>query len=234
MVRHFLLGIENGILERLPPVQVQDTQGVWRREATYPPTDAQPLRLALAQEALVPGEPGELGLAFRENTEAYASSNTRLDLPEVDLGVPTSLTFTSAPLAEPLHWGGWPTLALRVRADMDDAHLAALLLDVAPDGTATWVNRGYLSLRHRDGVEAPAPVPVGEPLDVVVRFFPGDTVIEEGHRVQLVLAASDGWTMPQGNGVTLTVEQGTLELPRIERDWAAVTLPVAFGPPVTS
>ena len=48
------------------------------------------------------------------------------------------------------------------------AYVSAKLQDVYPDGTSSLVSRTLLNLCHRDGFGSPTPMPVGEPVDVVV------------------------------------------------------------------
>lgn len=238
---HFLLGVENGILDALPPVQVQDSAGVWRREATYPPTDTVPLALHLSADGLVAAPPaGGEPMRLRENGEAYVRNNAGVPLADQDSAPYAAvLAFDSAPFDADVRWSGWPTLAFEATLvpgltplPSKDAHFAAVLYDVAPDGEATWINRGYLSARHRDGVESPSDVPEGEAVQYVLRFHPSDTVVPAGHGLRLTLAGSDEWTMPENNGWAADIAAGTLTLPVVVRDMAAVALDVPMGAPI--
>ncbi len=241
---HWLLGIENGIMDALPPVQVQDSEGVWRAEATYPPTDTTNLSFFLAPNALVADDPGALDLHFRENEEAFARSGTGLPIEDQDTApYVAELRFTSAPVAADVHSAGWPTLEFDVALidglypDADsvtDAHFAANLWLVSPTGEKTWFNAGYLSARHRDGVDQPKPVPEDEVITYTLRFHPADTVIPAGWSVEMSLAGSDGATEVEGTFWGADLFRGVLTFPVVERDWAAVTLDVPFGPPVNS
>ncbi|HVL87925.1 MAG TPA: CocE/NonD family hydrolase [Candidatus Thermoplasmatota archaeon] len=239
---HWLLGLDNGILDDLPPVQVQDSSGTWRREAAFPPADAASFALHFAPGALVLEPPPAFEpLFFRENIEAFARS-AGAPVPTVPPPVAPpneALVFESDPLSQTIHVSGWPTVTFRFTVvdsltGGTDPHFAFVLYDVSPDGKAQWINRGYLSARHRDGVENPKPTPMREPIDYTVRFFPADTVVEAGNRLRLVLSGSDGWTQPEGSFWAGVVESGTLSLPVVERDWNAVRLPVEFGEPVKS
>ena len=44
-------------------------------------------------------------------------------------------------------------------ADRPDAFVAVRLIDLAPDGSAALVARGFLNLAHRESREEPTPVP---------------------------------------------------------------------------
>lgn len=238
---HFLLGIDNGILDRLPPVQVQDSEGVWRSEATYPPRDAVNLTLHLVPEALVAeAAPLDPPLVFRENEEAFLRANTGLPVPSADTApVMEQLVFESAPFPEAVHTAGWPVLEFDLALfdgfypDPDtvtDAHFAANLY-LVEGGEATWVNSGYLSARHRDGVRNPAEVPEDEVLAYALRFHPADTVIPAGAALRLVLSGSDDQSEPEGTFWGANLHGGALRLPVIQRDGAAVTLDVPYGEP---
>lgn len=227
---HYLLGIDNGILDRLPAVQVQDSQGDWRAEAAFPPTDVQATALHLAPDTLQWDEPEPFTLALRENEEAF------LGLPEQDTEQATELVFTSSPLDADLRLSGWPVLEFDL-ALMDgllpdpdsvtDAHFAANLAITGCED-AGWINAGYLSARHRDGVDAPAPVPEEEVLTYMLRFHPQDTVVPAGCSLELRLAGSDSDTQPEGTFWAAELSRGVLHLPAIERDLGVVGLDVPY------
>ncbi len=236
---HYLLELDNGILEEMPPVQIQDSQGAWRSEETYPPTDSEDLVLhfgdgELTQEPQEPDDP----LLFRENDEAFLRNN-ELPVDDVDSGeYKTELVFVSEALDQTYHVSGWPVIEMDVSlhdglyphpGSETDAHFAANLYRIDADGEESWYNAGYLSARHRDGVDNPAPVPKDETITYTLRFHPEDTVLEKGDKVKLVLAGSDRWTEPEGTMWSAALYRGEIRLPVIERDWDAVTLDVPLG-----
>lgn len=238
---HWLLGIDNGILQELAPVQVQDSSGVWRREETFPPTDAVPVTLHLATGKLQHEAPTPFELQLRENEEAFLAANTGLPVPEAPTDpLLTKLAFESEPLTQGMHLSGWPVLTFRFtltdslkpeRSSLDP-HFAAVLYDVDSSGKAGWFNRGYLSARHRQGVESPEPTPFQEEIEYVLRFFPADTLAPAGHKLRLEISGSDAWTQPEGSLWAGTLSGGRLDLPVIQRDWDAVRLDVPFGDPI--
>jgi predicted acyl esterase len=225
---HWLLGRDTGIASMLGTVQVQDSAGAWRVQSAFPAADATPVSFHLIDDALATA-PGE-GAA-----RSYAEGPLPNPLGLLDGIVPADgeLRYESAPLDAPLRWSGWPTLTLDVTLDKDDAHFAVWLVDVAPDGTETWVNRAYLSAQHRDGVDAPAPVPVGERVAYELRFFPSDTVVDAGHKLALRVMPADGWASAAGNGHTATVHGGVLTLPTVAPGPEAF-LDVPLGDPITA
>lgn len=210
---HWLLGREVGIETMLGTVQVQDNEGVWRGQSAFPATGATPAQFSWAEEKRYQEPP----------LARFGTLSTVL---------PTDVRYETDPLAADVRWSGWPTLTLDVTIDKDDAHFAVLLLDVAPDGTQTWVNRAYLSAQHANGLREPEPVTPGERTTYELRFFPSDTVVRAGHKLALVIAPYDDWTSGAGNAHTATIHAATLTIP----DIAALpleTLAVPMGEPIT-
>ena len=104
-----------------------------------------------------------------------------------------------------------------VSVDADHGHLTPTLVDIAPDGTATPITRGFLNLRYRNGL-ARERAGAGQHADqaTTVTFSPQDTIVPAGHRLGLILAGSNAvWAVPdQPAGQTFRLETGSrLELP---------------------
>ncbi len=243
---HYLLGLENGILDDLPPVQVQDSSGAWRVEETFPPVDATPLEFRFAGTASLDalGREGlDAPLQIRENDEAFLRTNTGLNVPTGPSDpFQESVTLVSGVFDGDVHFSGWPTLNLTIALvdglfpypspDKIDAHFAANLLLEDENATKTWINAGYLSARHRNGVDQPEDVSKDAAIDYQIRFFPADTVIPAGSRLKLVLSMSDSWTQPQGCFCGAIISDGALNLPILTRDWEASRLDVPLGDPI--
>ncbi|MBW3582635.1 MAG: CocE/NonD family hydrolase [Euryarchaeota archaeon] len=203
---HWLLGLDTGVDAMLGEVQVQDTLGRWRVEAAFPPP-ATPTRLWLGDDGLHANATSGTPRDYQEGRPDPLGASPD-ELPALD-----ALVYRTEALTNDLHWSGWPELTINVSLDRDDAHFAVWLVDITPDGSEQWVNKAYLSARHRDGVDAPNAVPIGETVTYDLRFFPGDTVIEAGHRLGLRIAPEDVWTSGSGNAHTATVHGGVLTLP---------------------
>jgi hypothetical protein len=112
---------------------------------------------------------------------------------------------------------GQPRVRLRVSASAPEASLAVKLCDVFPDGTSALVTRGSLDLAFRDGVHSPAtraPLVPGEEYDVDLLLDACAYAFSPGQRMRLSVAGAD-WpnTVAPPAPVTLTVIEGTLELP---------------------
>ncbi len=112
---------------------------------------------------------------------------------------------------------GQPRVRLRLGADAPLASLSVKLCDVFPDGTSALITRGSLDLTYRDGVHAPVPptplVP-GQEYDVEVVLDACAYELDPGQRLRVSIAGAD-WpnTVAPPAPVTITVHDGTLELP---------------------
>lgn len=145
-----------------------------------------------------------------------------------------SLTWDSAPLDEPVELLGRTTLQLRVSADRPVAFVAVRLVDVAPDGRASLVARGVLNLCHREGHDDPRPLEPGVAVGATVSLKAVGHCFGAGHRLRVSLSTSLWpWIWPSPHPATVTVHDGTLELPTWTRP-AAADPPVAFDPPETA
>ena len=136
------------------------------------------------------------------------------------------VTFTTAPLVEPLSILGVPVAAMRLEASMPIATLGVRLSDVAPDGTSSLVAQGVLNLTHRRSHTSPSPLDPGvvETVDVPLRT--SGYRWAPGHRIRLTLL-SNLWpvTWPSPYTGTLTIHPGSsLRLP--------VVPPSVVDPPV--
>jgi uncharacterized protein len=112
---------------------------------------------------------------------------------------------------------GQPRVRLRLSADAPMASVSVKLCDVFPDGTSALITRGSLDLTYRDGVHAPAsPAPLvpGEEYDVEVVLDACAYALAPDQRLRLSIAGAD-WpnTIAPPAPVTITVHDGTLELP---------------------
>nr|WP_243876381.1 alpha/beta fold hydrolase [Streptomyces sp. 846.5] len=101
-----------------------------------------------------------------------------------------SAEFFSQPLTKPLRITGSPTVRIHVRADSEDAVLFAKLYDVAPGAAGTKVLPSQLVTPLRvTGAKAGA--------DVLVHLPAVDHQVPAGHRLELVLSATDlGYASP--------------------------------------
>lgn len=150
-----------------------------------------------------------------------------------------SLLHMSAPMKRDSELTGTVTANLWISADQPDANVYAMLQDVAPDGSATYITDGRLRASwrethtlpwpgsertwHRGFAEDIKPLKVGEPTLLRFDFFPISYVVREGHRLRLTITSSigldyDSPPLAGGNPITLKLHHGprhpsAIELP---------------------
>jgi hypothetical protein len=99
-------------------------------------------------------------------------------------------------------------------ADRPLALVAARLVDVAPDGSASRVSYGLLNLAHRAGHRWPEPLVPGEEVEVTIALNHTAWALPAGHRLRLALSTAYwpiAWPPPES--VTLAVAAGEVGLP---------------------
>lgn len=128
-----------------------------------------------------------------------------------------SLSFTSAPLAEPVEILGYPEVDLALAVDQPLALVSMRLGDVAPDGASTLVSWGLLNLTHRESHETPAPLEPGRRYDVTVRLNVKAYQMPAGHRWRVSISPTNfrhAWPSPQPVTLQLFTGEGCrLRLP---------------------
>lgn len=171
-----------------------------------PPASSQPV----AETALSLSSPQSTGLAAGD----WASFGVPGDLPaDQALDSFGSLEFDSAPLAAPTEILGNARVVLEVTADRPVAIVTARLIDVAPDGKATLVARGFLNLTQRESREHPRALVPGQRYRVEVQLTGTAYAFPAGHRFRVALSTAY-WPViwPAPEPVTLTVFTGVSKL----------------------
>ncbi|WP_079131940.1 alpha/beta fold hydrolase [Streptomyces nanshensis] len=118
--------------------------------------------------------------------------------------------FDSRPLKNPLHITGSPTATVRVKSHVksqgaDDAVLFAKVYDVGPDGKQTLPSQLVAPVRIADA---------GKGRTVRLRLPAVDHEVEAGHRLRLVLAATDlGYASPAEPASYTASVKGGLSVP---------------------
>ena len=125
-----------------------------------------------------------------------------------------SVTFDTPPLEGPLSLLGAARLRLRLMSDQPRAILVARLCDVAPDGASTRIAHGILNLCHRDSMEHPSDVPVGQAFDATITLDQCAFRLAAGHRLRVALSTSYWpFVWPTAVAPRLTILHGALALP---------------------
>lgn len=205
---HHLLGRANGAMDT-PPVLVRDNLDRWRGEPTWPPPDAREVTLFLDPGTLTAAPPAEGQAGFRDDGRGEVAP---------PLEGQTFLRFETAPLDAPLHLAGEPWANLSLASDAADTQLSVLVLDVAPDGAERFVTRGYVDPRHRDGLEQGRDLVPGERYAIAWPLHPRDHLVEAGHRLAVIVKASDPYIVPDATRALNTLFYGV--------EGSRVTLPV--------
>ena len=167
-----------------PAVEVQDILGRWRAEASWPPSDSE-----LYETELRPG------------TYTDSGSGSGLN-PATDQGIWS----ISQALPHDVWLSGTPELGVTVDA-MPDAHLAANVYDIAPDGLVTMISRGVQSLKG-EGVR-----------DFSFTLYGQDWPIPAGHRIGVLISSANTEEFRYtANRQPVTVGSATIGLPFLSRD----------------
>ncbi|MBP7691830.1 MAG: CocE/NonD family hydrolase [Anaerolineales bacterium] len=206
--------------------------GEWRYEPRWPPARTQTRSFYLASAGALRAEPEAGAEADRYRHRATVGTASGFWFPlwppfglnrEQTVDDARSLTYTSAPLEQPLELLGCATAALHVAADATLGFVSVKVCDVAPDGASTLVTRGILNLTHRKSHAAPEPLTPGETYAVDVPLKVASWVFQPGHCVRVSLATSDFPTVwPSPTPFTLSVQRGRLRPSRL-------LLPVVAG-----
>ncbi|MEZ4711062.1 MAG: CocE/NonD family hydrolase [Caldilineaceae bacterium] len=173
--------------------------GDWQSEAIYPPPDQREQTFFFGANTLLPAAPDEAAAdeyIHRPTLGGRGSlcygggappNGLSRDLrPDEAL----SLTYTSAPLTEPLDVLGFPRVVLYVQSSAPVAHAVVRLTDVAPNGVSSQVSIGILNLTHRHGHANPQPLTPGEVYEIPISLKATGYRFQPGHRIRLSVASA--------------------------------------------
>jgi len=187
---HWLKGEDNGILDE-PPVTVF-VMGLeqWRAFDAWPPAEARDVTFHLGPDNtlgkdvpasdftdVIDHDPqSPLACASIHDVRAYEEK---------------ALVYTSAELTGELTIVGSPRVTLPLTCSATDGHIQVKLCDVFPDGRSRELTKGRLRLAHREGHDRVVPMPAGEVQTIEVALWPTANQFRAGHRIRLVLGASE-------------------------------------------
>jgi len=252
---YWLTGKDNGVMDEPPItiyVQKYDppqadrplTSGFWRHESNWPLERAQAQNLHLTTDGgLQTAVPQERGvLSYRYNPTAgtsfglFSAASPHILPVDQRLEDAYSLSWTSAPLTDPLEILGYANAHLHVSVDTDIAFLNVRLIDVAPDGAAALVTKGVLNLTHRDSHEAPTPLVPGQVYEVDVMLDATSWLFEPGHHIRISINGADypnTWPSPKlytGQIHVGPAQTSRLTLPVVGPQTAALPTPQLLPP----
>jgi putative CocE/NonD family hydrolase len=236
---HWLKGIDNGVTDE--PKVLLYVQGAeqWRFEDDWPIPDAKNTRFylrAAKSGSAVSLNDGTLTLAkpaAGESSVSYVYTPAQVaggggligaqSPQDQRLDESRSLTWTSPPLPAATEVTGPITFRFWASSSAADTDFVARIVDVAPDGTATQMTRGWLKATHHSSHSHPTPLTPGEIYEFEIEVWPNSNVYGTGHRIRLDLSGADLPLMEANpNAATVTVYQDAenpsyVELPIIGR-----------------
>ncbi|KAB0644035.1 Xaa-Pro dipeptidyl-peptidase [Burkholderia latens] len=195
----YLIGVDNGV-EGDPRAVVEQADGTLLKETDWAARRATPVAYFAG------GDGAGTGTLLRTPSGGpLARFTDDATIPALTLANATTGEhrgrFETAPFASATRIAG--TATARVRLTFTGvANVTALLVDRAPDGTATIVTRAWTDPRNRVSDWFSEPVLPGMPYDLKLTFMPRDYKLEAGHKLGLVVLSSD-------NEATLRPAPGT-------------------------
>jgi X-Pro dipeptidyl-peptidase len=216
---YWLFGLDNGIMSE-PTADVQRPDGSYEKYANWPVPGTREASLHLAA-------PSSLSPHRSAGPDqSFVDRGRELDTDVALLGNPTEpnpnrLAYVSAPLADGAHLSGTPSVSLRASVDNRyAANLTAVVVDYAPDGSATMVTRGWTDVQNRRSLSRSTPIHQGQEYQFDWPLEPDDYVFAPGHRVGVVIVSTDmHYTLRPLPGTKLTVDP----------DRSTVSLPIVGG-----
>ena len=239
---YWLYDIDTGVMD-LPRVDSGLNTDRRTQQEHWPPAKTETVDIYLTRELGTVDDPPANELALREPDEpVYVESDPPLSEPEMFSDAPNRenhLHFRSAPLGDPVRVSGRPLLDIHAMSVTDSTHYTPVLYDQGPDGDVDIITRGFLNARNRNSLYESEPVPTDEPYRVPVEMWDSDWVLEERHRLGVVVASSNAeWAVsdhdePNRNRILLHEESGdsgtVLKLPVSEGRRGSHTLPNGLG-----
>ncbi|KGS67248.1 hydrolase CocE/NonD family protein [Burkholderia pseudomallei MSHR7527] len=200
----YLLGYDNGV-ERSPGSVIEQADGTLLKEASWP------ARGASSVTYFAGGDGAGTGTLLTQPTGGPLAKFTddarimALALANANTGEHRS-RFETAPVASATRLSGTATARVRLTFSAA-ANVTALLIDRAPDGSATIITRAWTDPRNRLSSWFSEPVLPGMPYDLRLAFMPRDYRLEAGHRLGLVVLSSDNEaTLRPTPGTELTLD----------------------------
>ena len=227
-----------------PQTDYDHRPGQWISEPTWPSPRTHTLSFYLDDGRLVqtlnPAAPkqsicspqstglngGRLCVGIRQDMEQPADQ--RVD----DAG---SLTFDTAPLAEPLAITGQVLAKLRIMVDKPTAQLAIRVCDVHPDGASTRISVGTWNLNHQDNHSRFERLDNDRAYDVTVPINNVAYLVPAGHRLRISISTAY-WPLiwPSADRPTVTLDPAGCEVTVPSRsEWTSEITPPSYDKPVS-
>ena len=175
-----LLDIDNGLWNE-PRVLVEDSLGTWHVGDEWPLEPSQWVRLNASPEgSLAEGASAEGTLMYEDKLGAKRRFWTD-----------ASAVFRTEPFEAAKLVNGAPRVTLAASSNVESTKWVVYLLDEAPDGTWQRVTHGYADSHTWESEDTWRAMEPGTEYTWTITLMPTATVIEEGHRLALLIASSD-------------------------------------------
>jgi len=196
-----------------------DGAGQFTVAADYPLPSTQTTRLWLREDET-------LGTSADRSRGGHVASYTETGTSVEEAPLVNGLSYRTEPVAEATRLVGSAMFHAEVRVSSATMHLTPVLVDIAPDGSTKTIERGFLHLDYRNGLDANRPA-TGRWISATVRLLPQDYTVKEGHRIGLRVQSSNTvWSVP-GNPGTVDVAEG--RVPDVTLG-SSLTLPTVGAP----
>jgi X-Pro dipeptidyl-peptidase len=213
-----LKGIPNGV-ENGPEVltlgrRFAGAETTYREEASYPAPGTRTTTLWLTHnEDPLLSQTGAGALSAKPAhvriTADYLESGTSTEESWRNVPLqarPDGLLYLSPPLAADTRISGSAVLDVLASTSVGGTHVQPVLLEVTPTGATRTVERGFLNLDYRNGLERAEPATGWQRGEVT--FLPQDYTFTKGNRVALVVQSSNTvWALP-GNAGRVEIAHG--------------------------
>jgi X-Pro dipeptidyl-peptidase len=207
---HWLYGVDNGI-EKEPRAIIQREDGSYHTYRDWPDNRVRERGYPLS--ALGGGN------RVQSFVDAGASRTAEQLSVAPDAADPNRLAYVTGKLAAEQRISGIATLKLKLSVNnRKDANVTGLLVDYAPDGTATIVSRGWTDPQNRASVHFSLPVKPRVFHSLSFGMQPKDYVFAAGHRIGLVVISADfDYTLRPSPGTALSLDPraSSLTLPMV-------------------
>jgi len=190
---YWLKGVDNGIMDE-PPIRIHVRGSGFREEREWPLARTEWTKFHLQRWSALSTDP--------EPVDGYP--DTFVQQPPYITASVQRADYVTPPLLAPLEIVGPAALYLYADIDAEDTNWIVALADIAPNGAAVELTRGFLKASHRAlDKERSQPylpfhphreaeqVPPGKVIEYAIELSPIANVFRPGHRLRLSVMAMD-------------------------------------------
>lgn len=213
---YWLYGIENGIMDE-PMVEIEREDRTWHQEENWPNPEAEPTSFHFKTG----NDGGEGTLRIQGDLNLSGGTEDLIDAPMKTANLlvadpesysPNRLAYLTPNLAEQVRMSGTPEIKIQASIDRPVANLTALLVDYG--GTKPEiVTRGWMDPQNRNADDVSTSIVPNQGYTFKWDMQPDDYVFQPGHRIGIVLIASDyDYTIRPTAGTKITVMPTSSEI----------------------